>query len=807
MNVLPVATVPRILVIDDNVAIHQDFRKVFGAHRTHAARTAAEIALFGAGSVESAPDFRVDSALQGQEGLALVLQALAQSSPYAVAFIDVRMPPGWDGIETTARIWQADPDVQVVICTAYSDYSWSETLARLGRSDRLVILKKPFDNIEVIQLASALSEKWHLARAARSTLVDLEERVEARTRELAKALDRMNRLNRVYAVLSGINSLIVRVRDRDELFNEACRIAVDAGGFPMSMIALIGSDAADVVLLASAGKDAELVARIKAILSSRDRGPGTMIARALREKTPTISNECRGDPKMVFGERYADAGVRSIAVLPLIVGGEAKGVLTLYSDEPGFFDVEEIALLAELAGDIAFAIDHIEKQELLDYLAYYDTLTGLANRTLFLERVGQSLRGAQSPGHKLAVFLIDIERFKSINDSLGRPVGDALLKQVAQWLTRVAGEASLVARLDADHFAAVLPQVSAQGSVERLLEKWMGKFVGHPFRVDDAVFRLAAKVGVAIYPDDGVDAETLFRSAEAGLKKAKASGERYLFHTQGMTERAAGRLTLESQLRRAVDRGEFVLHYQPKVSIASGKLTGAEGLIRWNDPITGLVPPGRFVPMLEETGLIHEVGRWAMRQALADYLRCETAGLPAARMAVNVSPMQLRHRGFVDEIRELVATDPRAAAGLELEITESLIMEDVPHTIASLAAIRALGVKVAIDDFGTGFSSLSYLARLPVDTLKIDRSFVVDMTSGSQGLALVSTIIGLAHSLKLKVVAEGVETEEQSGLLGLLGCDEMQGFLLSKAVPTAEYEGRFLVRQTAKAQPVAVRAS
>ena len=402
------------------------------------------------------------------------------------------------------------------------------------------------------------------------------------------------------------------------------------------------------------------------------------------------------------------------------------------------------------------------------------------------------MRSAASGGHKLALFLIDLERFKNINDSLGRPAGDALLKQVAEWLTRNAGDANLLARVGADHFAVVLPEVKQEGDVARLLEKTIGRFLEHPFRLNDAVFRIAAKVGIALFPDDGADADTLFRNAEAALKKAKASGDRYLFYTQKMTETVAGKLTLENQLRQALDNEEFVLHYQPKVNLASGKLTGAEALIRWNDPRTGLVPPGRFIPILEETGLIYEVGRWALRKAIEDYLRWRAAGLPAVRIAVNVSPLQLRNRGFIAEIEQAIGIDAHAAAGLELEITESLIMEDVKHSIASLQAIRAMGVTIAIDDFGTGFSSLSYLSKLPVDTLKIDRSFVIDMTAGPEGLALVSTIINLAHSLKLKVVAEGVETEEQSRLLRLLNCDEMQGYLFSKPVPAEIFEAKFL---------------
>jgi EAL domain-containing protein (putative c-di-GMP-specific phosphodiesterase class I) len=261
-----------------------------------------------------------------------------------------------------------------------------------------------------------------------------------------------------------------------------------------------------------------------------------------------------------------------------------------------------------------------------------------------------------------------------------------------------------------------------------------------------------------------------------------------------MTEAVAGKLTLENQLHQALDREQFVLYYQPKVNLVSGLITGAEALIRWNCPRVGLIPPGQFIPTLEETGLIHEVGRWALRKAIEDYLRWRASGLVAVRIAVNVSASQLHNRDFVREIEQAIAIDPLAAAGLELEITESLIMEDIEHNIDCLRAIRAMGVAIAVDDFGTGFSSLSYLAKLPVHTLKIDRSFVTDMTTGPEGRVLVSAIIKLAHSLKLNVVAEGVETGQQSRLLRLMKCDEMQGYLFSVPISSQFLEKRYLAR-------------
>ena len=599
----------------------------------------------------------------------------------------------------------------------------------------------------------------------------------------------------VYAMLSGINALIVRVHDRDELFREACRIAVEDGGFRMAMLCMVDQNTKKIVPVATAGKDEELLASITERLSSSKDASNTMVALAIREKQAVVSNDSVNDPRVLFGKKYAESGVRSLAILPLIISGEAVGTLALYSSEVEFFHEEELKLLTELASDIAFAVDHIEKQERLNYLAYYDVLTGLANRNLFLERVAQYMRSAVSGGHKLALGLIDLERFKNFNDTLGRPTGDALLKQVAEWLTHKMGDINLLARVDADHFAIVLPEVKSDGNLARLVENLLAAFLGHTFRLNDAVLRIGVKAGIALFPDDGADADTLFKNAEAALKKAKSGGDRYLFYTQKMTEAVAAKLTLENQLREALDNEEFILHYQPKVNLVSGKVTGAEALIRWNDPRSGLVSPGQFIPILEETGLIYEVGRWALRKAIEDYLRWRSAGMPALRIAVNVSLLQLRNPGFVAEIERKIGIDPHAAEGLELEITESMIMEDIKHNIASLQAIRAMGITIAIDDFGTGFSSLGYLSKLPVDTLKVDRSFVIGMAEGSEGLALVSTIISLAHALKLKVVAEGVETEEQSRLLRVLSCDEMQGFLFSKPVPAEIFETQFLARQ------------
>jgi len=610
-------------------------------------------------------------------------------------------------------------------------------------------------------------------------------------RKLAE--ERIVQLNRVQAMLSGINALIVRAETRSVLFKQACSIAVEAGGFAMAWIGIVDRGLLEIVPVASVGATEALLYCIEdgLCLTGWAAGFGSSVA-VIREKQPVVVNDAQSGAEPAVCRIYADAGIRSFAKFPLIVDDEAVGVIALYARDMNVFHADEMRLLTEFSGDVAFAIDHIEKQDKLEYLSLYDPLTGLANRTLFLDRVTQCLRSAASNGQTIALVLINLERFKNINDSLGRPAGDEFLRQVAEWLRKRVGDSSQLARLGADHFAIVLPAVTAGTDVPQSIEAVLHAFSKHPFRWDGASYRLATKTGVAVFPEDGTSAEALFGNAEAALKKARSGGDSFVFYSRTMTATAAGRLSLETQLREALDRDQFVLHYQPKFDLGTGKITGAETLIRWNDPNTGLVPPARFIPILEETGLINEVGRWALHRAIEDYLCWRRAGLAAVRIAVNVSPLQLGNRSFVREIENVIDIDPLAASGLELEITESLIMADVKHSIESLEKIRSMGVTIAIDDFGTGFSSLSYLAKLPINTVKIDRSFVADLTITPESNVLAAMIINLAHSLRLTVVAEGVETEGQSNILRALGCDQVQGYLYSRPISSAAFAAQFL---------------
>jgi diguanylate cyclase (GGDEF)-like protein/PAS domain S-box-containing protein len=649
-------------------------------------------------------------------------------------------------------------------------------------------------------LYKSVEERWQIqfdadGRPLRAigTCQDISERklVETSLRESAAGI---RRLNRVYAVLSQINALIVRATNRDELFAESCRIAAEVGGFRMAMICVADKETGLVHPVGSAGKSESLMKDVRRLLTSRQDVSRTMVGRVLLEKKTYVVNDSRNDSTLLLASDYNEAGVRSMAILPLIVANESVGALALYSAERDFFHADELTLLTELTSDISFAVDHIAKRDRLEYLTYYDDLTGLANRRLFIERVAQFARSAATHEHELAVFMFDLERFRHINDSLGRIAGDALLVQVAQWLTTNAKDPNLLARLGADVFAYVLPEVRSDHDLAELLKTKMGEFLSHPFHLDGNTFRIAAKAGVAIFPRDGEDdyADVLLKHAEAALKTAKSAGERFLFFDKAMTERIAVNLTLENQLRLALDNKEFVLYYQPKVNLQNNAVISAEALIRWQHPLTGLMPPGRFIPVLEETGLIHEVGRWALREAVRQCMHWRDAGVERMRIAVNVSPLQLRDRAFVADIESILAVDPRAADGLELEITESMIMSDIAHCIESLNALRKMGVRIAIDDFGTGFSSLSYLSRLPVDALKIDRSFIAEINETPAGLAIVSSVVTLAHSLNLGVVAEGVESDEQARLLRLIRCDELQGYFFSRPLAAEEFESRFL---------------
>ena len=603
--------------------------------------------------------------------------------------------------------------------------------------------------------------------------------------------EKIERLSRIRTVLGEMNAAIVRIRSKQQLFEEACRIAHEHGKFAMAWIGVLDEATQQISPVAKAGRDEGYLEALKLTIDPNATRNLAIAVEAIGRGAPVVCNDIATDGRMrPWRAAASQRGYRSMGMLPLLLEQRAVGVFALYSSETGFFDEDEMKLLVELAGDIAFALQTIEQQEKLDYLSYYDPLTGLPNRTLFNDRLEQRIAVARDGKQLFAVMVLDIERLRLVNDTFGRQAGDDLLRQISRRLKNILQDVDLLANIGGDHFAIATRRAGEPAVVVHLLEQALASLSGEPFKVDDSTLHVAARAGVALYPADGTEIDALLRNAEAALEAAKKTGQRYQFYAPQMNARVAEQLKLENDLRTAIEREQYVLHYQPRFDLTSGQIVGMEALIRWRHPERGLVPPGEFIPLLEETGMILDVGRWALTRAAQQHAAwCANGRLPP-RIAVNVSLAQLQRRDFVDQVKGALEPVDRAAERIDLEITESMLMEDINGTIDKLKAMQSLGLHIALDDFGTGYSSLSYLARLPINSLKIDRSFVMQMSKGPEQMAIVAAVISLARALNLKVVAEGVETEEQANLLRLLRCDEAQGYLFGRPVPPEELEGK-----------------
>ena len=425
-------------------------------------------------------------------------------------------------------------------------------------------------------------------------------------------------------------------------------------------------------------------------------------------------------------------------------------------------------------------------EERIHYLAYYDALTDLPNRALFYKLVDQALNEAKRNRQHGAILFIDLNRFKPINDSLGHGVGDQLLQQIGVRLREALRSEDVVARLGGDEFVVALFDIARREHAATVAQKILASFEA-PFVIDQHELKVGAAVGISVYPQDGADTETLLRLSDIAMYRAKKTGaDGYAFFSQEMNERALDRLKIENGLRHAIERNELLLHYQPKADLATGRIVGAEALVRWKHPEQGMVSPGDFIPIAEETGIIVQISAWVIDQALHQACALRDAGFAPIRIAVNLSA-----RDFSPVLPERVA-GALAVHGigpewLELEITESMLMNSTERVITMMDELSKLGVALALDDFGTGYSSLSYLKRFPIDTLKIDRSFVMNMPGDSNDCAIAGAIVGMAKQLGHKVIAEGVETAEQLTFLKSLGCDEMQGYLLSAPVPADKF--------------------
>ncbi len=592
--------------------------------------------------------------------------------------------------------------------------------------------------------------------------------------------ERIARLTRLYAVLSGINATCVRVKDELTIYAEVCRIATGKGEFTTALVGRYDATARTLEIVASSGAEAS---RRRLLIDPARGEEGDALTQSLRQKAVTWDNDIAGsagadaDYSRQLG---LDAG--SVAYLPFTVNGAVQTLMLIYAGEGNAFGEEELLLLRELAGDVSFALDHIAKTRHLEFLSTHDPLTGLPNRTLFMDRLVQAAAASQERSSPLAIMLVDIDRFRYINDTFGRQGGDVLLRQLAERLRSRIPERANLARVGADIFATTHQNFAEAAEIARVVSKGMDEIFAEPFIFDGKSVHIAARVGIAIYPTDGEDAETLLKNAEAALDRAKSRNERMVMYTADLNARVAERLALESKLRGALERGEFLLYYQPKVDLLSGQVVGLEALLRWQHPESGLVPPDKFINLLEETGLILQVGAWVMHEAARTAGALRAKGL-TLNIAVNVSPLQLRDSNFVRTVEQAIAQGGAAPHGLDLEITESVIMHDISANVRTLTDVRNLQVGLAIDDFGTGYSSLAYIARLPVELIKIDRAFIRNLESDGDSAAIVQAIISLTHSLNMKVIAEGVETEAQARILRRMHCDYYQGYLYSKPQP------------------------
>ncbi len=495
------------------------------------------------------------------------------------------------------------------------------------------------------------------------------------------------------------------------------------------------------------------------------------------------------------------------------LGREGHAVLRLYrKDSSEFWAEMHVSPVSNDKGTVTHFVGVLNDitearnyQEQLERQTNFDLLTELPNRNLLQDRLQQAVALAQRQKNIVAVALLDLDNFKFVNDSLGHQAGDEVLKLVAQRIRSCIRTTDTVARLASDEFVLVLSGIANEDNIPKVLQRIVEaissrpqvtetlqkvlSIVARPIMMHDRELDITCSIGVSLFPHDGKDPDTLLKNADAAMHRAKDLGRNnFQFYTTELNVRLGDRLALQTMLRHALQRNEFLLYYQPKVDIRSGRVSGAEALLRWNSPERGLVPPIEFIAALEDSGLIIDVGRWIIEQAAAQHAIWRTKNQQAPRIAVNISQIQMVQNNFVMMIEEIVRKNGREACGLDIEITESLIMKDVEANIVKLKTIQELGVGIAIDDFGTGYSSFSYLAMLPINALKIDRSFILNIVGNSDHRTIVSTIISLAHLMKHKVIAEGIDTEEQAKLLQQLGCDEIQGYYFSRPVPAEEFE-------------------
>ncbi|MBN8988046.1 MAG: GAF domain-containing protein [Rhizobiales bacterium] len=609
--------------------------------------------------------------------------------------------------------------------------------------------------------------------------------------EKAKTEEQKERLTRMLAALSATNEAIVRATTRSELFDLVCQATASGGKFTATSIALIRPDSDYLDVVAAAGPTAaSSLQTLVSVNEAHPEGRGSS-GMAIRSGKACIINDYLSDPRcQAFHERALRDGTRAGAAYPLLVRGRVVGVLIFVALEKDTFTPEFSELLQRLIDNVSLALENFDRadektraDERIEYLASHDSLTNLPNREMFNGLLRRTIDAAERYRRPFAVLFIDLDRFKIINDSLGHDAGDMLLVEIGGRLRNALRSSDVVARLGGDEFVVILEEAAERDEVERIAGELLS-VLSQPLQLSGHECHTTASIGIAMYPSDGADMQTLTKNADMAMYLAKEDGKNgFRFFTKEIKAQSIERLTLESALRRALERDQFSLHYQPKVDMVSGQITGVEALLRWNHPELGLVSPGQFIPLAEETGLIVPIGRWVLKEACAQNMAWQRRGLRPVTMAVNLSPRQFADANLLHDVDEALLASGMSPVLLQLEVTESMVMRNVSRAIKVLDAIQSRGIRLAIDDFGTGYSSMSLMKQFPIDTIKIDRSFVRDLPVDSEDQAIAQAIISMGKALGMTVIAEGVETVEQQTFLRDHACDEMQGFLFSKPLP------------------------